>query len=102
MLQSLKSGYYQVQIREDDKWKTAFITKESLYEWLFMSFRLTNAPNTFMRLMNQGLHHFLLKFIMIYFDDILIFSHSKEERLSIFNRSGFQLDFYFLKFLYAL
>ena len=75
----LRSGYYQLKIRPQDIPKTAFVTRYGLYECTFMSFGLTNAPAYFMYLMNKVFIEYLDKFVVLFIDDILVFSKTEEE-----------------------
>ncbi|WVZ70623.1 hypothetical protein U9M48_019271 [Paspalum notatum var. saurae] len=73
------SGYYQIKIREEDIPKTAFSTRYSLYEYLVISFGLTNAPAFFMYMMNSVFMNELDKVVVVFIDDILVYSKSEEE-----------------------
>jgi hypothetical protein len=79
----LRSGYHQIKIQASDIPKTAFSTRYGLYEYLVMSFRLTNAPTYFMYLMNSVFMPELDKFIVVFIDDILIYSKNEAEHLHI-------------------
>jgi hypothetical protein len=75
----LKMGYHQIRVREEDIPKTAFRTRYGLYEFTVMTFGFSNAPPTFMRAMNYLFQEWLDVFVLLYLDDILVYSKSEAE-----------------------
>jgi hypothetical protein len=76
---NLRSGYHQLRVRESDIPKTLFHTRYGLYEYTVMSFRITNALAYFMYLMNKVFMEYLDKFVVVFINDILVYSKTKEK-----------------------
>ena len=77
----LRNAYHLVRIRDGDEWKTAFNTHLGHFEYLVMPFGLTNAPAVFQNLVNDLLRDMINKFVVVYLDDILVYSQSPEEHI---------------------
>ncbi|GBG58785.1 hypothetical protein CBR_g185 [Chara braunii] len=82
----LKSGYYQISIRPNDRYKSAFKTRYGHFEWVVMPFGLTNAPTTFQAAMTNEFCAMLDRFVLVYLEDILVYSRTLEDYIEHLRR----------------
>ena len=82
----LKSGYNLIRIKESDEWKTAFRTRYGLFEYKVMPFGLANAPATFQNMMNEIFRDMIYLGVVIYLDDILIYSENEQDHVALVKR----------------
>ena len=80
---NLRSGYYQLRVKDVDVPKTAFRTRYDRYEFLVMPFGFTNAPTSFMNLMNRVFRPYMDQFVVVFIDDILVYSKDAQEHENI-------------------
>jgi hypothetical protein len=77
----LRAGYHQIRLAPGEEYNTAFQTHHDQFEFTVMAFGLTGAPATFLSAMNDTLQDFLRKFVLVFFDDILIYSKNYQEHI---------------------
>ena len=90
----LKDGHHLLRIKEGDEWKTAFRTRNGHYEYKVMPFGLVNTPATFQAMTNTILRDFLDHRVVVYLDDILIYSKNEEEHIALVKKVLAQLEEY--------
>src|SRR5437588_12492528 len=92
----LRDGYYLIRIKEGDEWKTTFRMRYGHFEYKVMPFGLCNAPATFQNMIHEVLREFLDQGVVVYLDDILVYSETEEEHVKLLTRHQQKNQFTFL------